>query len=811
MAVNPLDMLQDQFDQPPSQHDWRKQQLYDALDRLNKTAASDDDRQLLADYLSETAPTDNLSREHLRDRFIRGNVIKRYSQLERLKYLRGYINEPDRLPCEYRSNADAAAALTNAANAFKAEQALLTQTNIDRVKLGIEEAVNILLESGIALTRNDESRSQTLYVYDYDRRLYTTDMHLIDTWLAAIVQVVTPTLSQSFIKTLSVMPNCFAKWCPLPSWLIPVGNGLYDCLNRELLPDSVCWTVLRRVKSNYVHGIKEPKLLSGMSFERLVNDLANNEPDRALAIKQLCKTIIIGHAPKPACFLIIGRGGDGKSLFMQLMSYIVGQANVGVMSIKDLNRDDVIHANADASLVVGFDNDARAVFSDTSMFKSLVLHEPITVSRKYLSAATLTFQGTLVQLCNAMPRVLETGSSIRRRLVAINAENSHYEKSDELTDLSTEITDSQWHDYILTTLLDETATPFYTDYNDFDASTLNESLDADDLVTQFINTLYENAIITDATQYVPLSLMYAAYCDWMKTTNPNSGKLGSRAFLMQFRRRMSLAGFDSASASQQLMLKTAVTSLEHVVNFEMLKPLQGSAVADLSEQDSTTTQLLVRAGPDRRDTLNLSSARHSEVCTAVDYFGVQQDAATSFELASDLYRDLLDGRAIDEPMYQAAAASDNDMPEPESDRVIAAHVAQIDLAATDNETVAGSSPDEDPAQQDNEPLPVVNTENVVRAGSLVAMNWSQLHDSAVILRNALRSAADGMSLISKAVAAGNIDKYVLELMRRCRSNIVTDIKYRRLCSDIENVDDMYERLDQVISVCNELASAGGDQ
>lgn len=549
-----------------------------------------------------------------------------------------YIESPERLPKQFKSNTDARDALVNLARKTKGALALAHDTTPDKIKLTVEDAINIIIRSGVALTKDTSQRAPVLYVYDYDRQLYTTQDNLLRTWLTSILGVITPSGYQAFYQTLESMLGEFAFFNRPPKWLIAVGNGMYDTLNNTLLPNSPIWTVTRRISTRYQADACEPSLASGVTFDKLVDDLANHNERRSRLVKQMCKTIVTGHSPKPACFIIVGRGGDGKSLFMKLMSRIVGPSNTGNMSIKDLGKDDVLYANADAALVIGFDNDARATLSETSTFKSFVTNEPFAVSRKYLSSISIVFSGALVQLCNGMPRIFETGASMRRRIVVILAENSHYEASDEIEALENEINDTSWHEYILRSLLDPDVCPFYTDYEDIDREIMSSTLDADDIIGQFINELIENSIITPETTAVPVSLMYALYCDWMAAANPNSAKLGARSFGIDFKQRLEIHGF-KGEHERRFSLKNAMQA-DGCVLEDMLAQLRGAAVDECLEQN-VSTRVLIRTGEDHSELLNLGGKRHSEECSAEYYFSARHEITQMIELYPLIVADLV--------------------------------------------------------------------------------------------------------------------------------------------------------------------------
>src|SRR5699024_4970539 len=214
---------------------------------------------------------------------------------------------------------------------------------------------------------------------------------------------------------------------------IAAGNGLYNCLKNELEENDPRYTV------NEIIGTasrpdtfdQATPMCEKCPFEKLYAECCHHEPDRIQLLKQICKAVVTGHSVAPAMFIIMGRGGDGKSTFFQMLVNVIGENNTGFVNFSEIKKEDKMAQTVGKKLVLGMDNNANEYIKDTALLKSMSAHEYITHSRKYEKALSVRFSGTFVQLCNEMPRFAETGDSIARRVVCLHALNSHYREGSE--------------------------------------------------------------------------------------------------------------------------------------------------------------------------------------------------------------------------------------------------------------------------------------------------------------------------------------------------------------------------------------------
>ena len=416
-------------------------------------------------------------------------------------------------------------------------------------KLGAGDAASIIINKVAVTFIESSSSSHALAVYDYDKKIYTFNtMTVLNDYIVAIMGVSSQSIINSVVTTLTGLREQGAVYNPLPQHKIAVGNGIFNCLTSQLEPFTPYYTVLTKIATNYIENPIRPKFVDGFTLEGMIASLANNDPDRIKLISQICKAILTEHSLKPGLFIILGSGGDGKSTFFTMLANIIGDENVAYVNFGEIESPDKMAETINKKLVLGLDNDVKVYLRKTALLKSIASHETITFSRKYMNAISVPFTGTFVQLCNEMPRMAESGSSMKRRLVSFKAENSHYERGTENDNVDTVyIKDRKFKEYALWYFLNEETTPYYRDFNDVDRELINESLDAEDILSQFLSEMYQIGILVDTNEYIPSSHLYAAYQDWMEINNPGSKMLSARGFTLQVTAKLKDYGYSPSS------------------------------------------------------------------------------------------------------------------------------------------------------------------------------------------------------------------------------------------------------------------------
>lgn len=620
-----------------------------------------------------------------------------------------YLQQPDRVPMNFPDNETAEFHLSRCKELYLQREVAEGHRKTARKHLGITEAVEVFITSRLGATAMtfEGVDSPTLLMYDYDRKVYTFDQNFVARWLTVLTGAARQNDLKTFIVTLQGMGNKLAIYNPIPRWKIAVGNGIYNTITKRLEEYSPRQVVINRIETNYNPTATQPQFVSGITFEKMISDLANGKPDRIELVMQMCKAIITGYSVTPAIFVAIGAGGDGKSVFMSLLSQVIGSQNTGSLNFTDMNEESKVVEVAQKRLVVGMDNNHNAAIKNTALLKSAASREVTAFNRKFLPAISLRFTGTIVQLCNNLPRFGESGSAIRRRIVTILCENSHYERGDENTNLQENIKNRHWHEYILRFILSEDFSPYFTDFNDCDRSVLNSALDVEDPIGSFYDDLATGGFFDSKPAVLPRSLLYAAYQDWFANTYPGSVPVAARTFSSRSDGILREFGYSSGTDIDPIRITTL--SNDYNLSFENLMGsfATGDKVQDVLKSSATTR--VVALDPalkvSKKKSTTRKGHRSPRKCDALVFFSMWDEVVSDIEYNPRAYEDIaqefgLDFVITDEKIAETVVYSPYDLEEDDDsldtylDSSYSYYMDENNVANLDSEPVTPISRDE---------------------------------------------------------------------------------------------------------------------
>lgn len=543
-----------------------------------------------------------------------------------------YKLEPQRRPKEYKSNAEAFKALRDRKIEYLSKQ---HGESANKKKMDVGAAAKIIATT-VAVTAVPVPSGHSLAIYDYDTHMYTFNTTtILNDFMVALMDSSSNNSISTMVMTLTGMRHELPLYNPLPKYKMAVGNGIFNCLTGELEPFSPTITVLTKIKTNYIKNARRPKYRDGFTLEGMIDSLSNGKAERHQLINQICKAILTEHSLKPGLFVILGSGGDGKSTFFNMIANMIGQENVAYVNFSELSSDDKMAETMNKKLVLGMDNDPKTYLKRTALLKTIASHEMITLSRKYLNAISVPFTATMVQLCNDFPRIAETGSSMKRRLVPFKAEHSHFEHGTENDNIDTVyVKDQRFLEYALWYFIDAA---YYSDFNDVDRSIALDAFDIEDTLGQFVSEMSHLGVFSDTNKQIPNSHLYAAYLDWMDINN-NKDVFGSKNFSLKIKEHMHNLGYTLGERTEV----SRPRAIEDARLYSSKSWVEYEGMANLSKAiENNMPSRLFKLTHKSKGSQDVR--RMPKVITPLEYFKTDVQIINDLGLnANDIYDDVVD-------------------------------------------------------------------------------------------------------------------------------------------------------------------------
>ena len=203
--------------------------------------------------------------------------------------------------------------------------------------------------------------------------------------------------------------------------VINTKSGMLNIDTMEVVPYSMDAFQFHKLAFNYNPeyscGEMYKFLDSSMNFnpdELTTKDAMQEYEDTINFIQEWFGYSLINSNPYEKALIMVGDGGNGKGVLMNIWKYILTKYNYSNVDIKYIN--DGSQTFMTRNKLVNFSADlASGQQLDTGIIKSAVSGEEVVVNEKYKVQETVKFTAKIVIACNDLPFVKNTGNSVLRR------------------------------------------------------------------------------------------------------------------------------------------------------------------------------------------------------------------------------------------------------------------------------------------------------------------------------------------------------------------------------------------------------------
>lgn len=576
-------------------------------------------------------------------------VAERFIERSVVREIARYRGQEHRFPLMFDSMEDVYTYLDSMKRKF-----LVTHrknfTEADHKYVTLKEAVQLMVRSrlGLMVYETEGSSDSAVYAYDYDYQMYVHAYDVMKKYIARLTGQASAQDVKTFIETISAFGDELCIYQELPSYKIAVKNGVYNALTGALEPARPYLFYTHRLDTRYVENPEHPQLMSGKTYEEIVSDLAVSNPDRIELIHQMMMCALTGHNPHAAIFCLVGEGGDGKSLFMKLLSQVIGERNVKSMAFPDFADKDAVYAASNAALILGPDNPSKVNLSRSLHYlKSMSGHEPVNVTPKYKPSVNAKFSGTIIQVTNVMPNFGESGESIRRRLVMISCEATHTADGTQILSLENDILNPALHEYILSGYLNARFIPWFDRLNRMaDDDDLHDHLSNSNTVMSFFEFMYTAGLFDEPVQCVPRFLIPHLYKAYMSDHYGDQYAKTSTTVYTDLKNVMKKLGFVSSVHLASVPSRSTLPTLERRWGTAFQdKARTVSEAFELAVDTATATQSEFYVRDETKEARPLTSAvqksNPARYTTKMGFFDMRASVMRDMSRHADAYRDVV--------------------------------------------------------------------------------------------------------------------------------------------------------------------------
>lgn len=186
-------------------------------------------------------------------------------------------------------------------------------------------------------------------------------------------------------------------------------NGVYDLITGQLLPLSEEYVFFNAIPHNY-----NLKCVESDEYDKFLNDLACNDRQVVTLLHEFVGYSMYRSNPFGTIFFIVGNGGNGKSTFFDILSYIIGEDNVSHVELDDLQGFELVKVKG--KLLNISDDVDNGFIRRVSILKKMATGEPILAGAKFKDKEEMRFYGKELIAGNEIPKMNDTTGGLKRRL-----------------------------------------------------------------------------------------------------------------------------------------------------------------------------------------------------------------------------------------------------------------------------------------------------------------------------------------------------------------------------------------------------------
>ena len=263
----------------------------------------------------------------------------------------------------------------------------------------------------------------TYHIYKINNRLhiykggvYVADNDEIESVMLDLIPNLSSSRRNETMKALRLL-NVNNKKLASPNY-IAFNNGIYNIEKDEFIPFDPNIIITNKIPWDYVKDTNNPYA------DKVLNDWANGDSEVNSLLEEIIGMCMFRSNAISSCFIIVGGHDNGKSKFIHMLQYMLGEENYSSVGLEDIEKR---FKNADlyGKLANLGDDIGDNYISSTAIFKKLVTGETLQVERKGQDPFSFKNTSKMIFNANNIPRIKDdTGAVIEKRITIIPFNNT---------------------------------------------------------------------------------------------------------------------------------------------------------------------------------------------------------------------------------------------------------------------------------------------------------------------------------------------------------------------------------------------------
>lgn len=200
--------------------------------------------------------------------------------------------------------------------------------------------------------------------------------------------------------------------------LIAFANGIFDIEQSKLLSFSSNIIITNRIPWNY-----NPAAQSEL-MENTLNKFACNDEDIRILIDEVIGYTFYSKNELGKSFIIIGDKANGKSTFLKIMMYLLGENNISALSLEDITNSRFRLYEVNGKLLNIGDDIGSSYIPESEIFRKVVTGDVIVAEKKGKDPIKFNCYAKFIFSANEIPKIKDPTGATARRIIIIPFKNS---------------------------------------------------------------------------------------------------------------------------------------------------------------------------------------------------------------------------------------------------------------------------------------------------------------------------------------------------------------------------------------------------
>lgn len=249
-------------------------------------------------------------------------------------------------------------------------------------------------------------------IHIYRNGVYSSDETKIENAMFKYIPTITTPQRREVLNTVkALVVESLQKRAPTN--LIKFKNGVLNICTKELVDDDPSLIFTNTIAFDYNADAYSE------AMDKTLNKLACDDEKTRMLIEEMVGYSMYRSNEYTKAFFLLGDKSNGKSTFLDVLSYMLGDDNTTSLPLQELSER-FSKAEMLNKLAIISDDIPKTWIPDASMFKKVTSGDRITAEFKGLKPFNFRPYCTPIYSANNMPRIEDTTGAVKRRIVPIS-------------------------------------------------------------------------------------------------------------------------------------------------------------------------------------------------------------------------------------------------------------------------------------------------------------------------------------------------------------------------------------------------------